>query len=179
MSVSHVLQSLAQESVCISLFTQVGGSGFVSSSRLLQGCSLGNKSHKGQAGGVHSTSGALPHTHLNLKTSVTNTHDNTCANINILCAWWPVDRTLLPVEYLKRDNFHSLWGSCMSYSSVAEKSHLFHWRCARVSCLPLLIFCLLPWLMLDLLLAWLMVSVPVFFCFREGKIKEGKKGFKV
>lgn len=73
---------------------RAGGSGFVSSSQLLQGCRLGKKSHKGQAGGVHSTSGALPHTHLSIKTSVTDTHDNICANINILCASWLVDQTL-------------------------------------------------------------------------------------
>lgn len=36
------------------LFTLAGGSGFVFSSGLLQGCRLGNKNLKGQAGDIHS-----------------------------------------------------------------------------------------------------------------------------
>lgn len=63
-----------------------------------------------------------------------------------------------------------------AYSSVAEKSHLFHWRCAGVSCLPLLSFCLLPCLIISLLFAWLMVAISgFFFYFRWGKIKKEKK----
>lgn len=76
------------------LFTLAGGSGFVVSSQLLQGCRLGNKSYKGQAGDTHSTSGVVelcrhrppPPPHLSIKTSVTDVHNSIYANINILCA---------------------------------------------------------------------------------------------